>query len=241
MRGDDRSLTHDNQQQGELEAVLPFHLCSTPALTMSQLSPLVCLINKQLVMFSPHGHLNDHHFATFKRSPTIFSFEPPFFAWATFCSRNLFLSTFKYSAFGGRWVAEILSLMLARPLFLSSREIKISRFHWCLICWHWSNTTIICLLMLLSLLLLLLLLQSGEAALGVFALRLVTTEPTAAWTKKRSPFPPSCVTQAPLCRVRLAASNCGRVLVRPRTRRTASEEARPAPQTRSTSTDYSDN
>ena len=51
MRGDDRSLTHDNQQQGELEAVLPFHLCSTPALTMSQLSPLVCLINKQLVMF----------------------------------------------------------------------------------------------------------------------------------------------------------------------------------------------
>ena len=164
-----------------------------------------------------------------------------FFAWATFCSRNLFLSTFKYSAFGGRWLAEILSLMLARPLFLSSRVIKISRFHWCLICWHWSNTTIICLLMLLSLLLLLLLLQSGEAALGVFAFRLVTTDPTAAWTKKRSPFPPSCVTQAPLCRVRLAASNCGRVLVRPRTRRTASEEARPAPQTCSTSSDYSDN
>ena len=184
MRGDDRSLTHDNQQQGELEAVLPFHLCSTPALTLSQLSPLVCLINKQLAMFAPHGHLNDHHFATFKRSPTIFSFEPPFFAWATFCSRNLFLSTFKYSAFGGRWLAEILSLMLARPLFLSSRVIKISRFHWCLICWHWSNTTIICLLMLLSLLLLLLLLQSGEAALGVFALSLVTTEPTAVWTKK---------------------------------------------------------
>ena len=139
MRGDDRSLTHDNQKQGELEAVLPFHLCSTPALTKSRLSLLVCLINKQLVMFSPHCHLNDHHFATFSRDIRPHFFRATFFCLSHLLFKKPFSFNFKYSAFCGSWVAEILSLMLARPLFLSSRAIKISRFHWCLICCHWKQ------------------------------------------------------------------------------------------------------
>ena len=90
-------------------------------------------------MFSPHCHLNDHHFATFSRDLRPHFFRATFFCLSHLLFKKPFSFNFKYSAFCGSWVAEILSLMLARPLFLSSRAIKISRFHWCLICCHWKQ------------------------------------------------------------------------------------------------------